>query len=129
MKVKKLNTIIDEFRNPVIIGMYYNLSELFVNYVANPNQIFEIRFKNIAGFRCLDEGDLTSYWGNKDLTQNWIVEIIEGGWQDAEYSIGNCIVSKQENDIREFLIMSENDCLSVLSTDEPEIIKTLHNSK
>jgi hypothetical protein len=128
MRVKELKTIIKEYNHPEIIGMYYNLSEVFINYVANPNQIFEIRFKNVAGFRCLDEGDLTSYWGNKDLSGKWLIEITEGGWQDSEYVNGNCIISKQDSEIREFLIMSENDCISILSTDDPEIAMTLHNN-
>lgn len=120
MKIKRLKTIIEEFYNPDILGMYYNGRELFIDYVANSNQIFEIKFKNVFGFRCLDEEDLTSYWKNKDLTQNWIVEILEGGWLDAEYSIGNCFKSKTTQR-REFLILSDDDCLSILSSDEPEI--------
>lgn len=129
MKAKKLHTIIEEFKNPEIIGLYYNLSELFINYVANPTQIFEIRFKNIKGFKCLDEGDLTSYWNHEILTKNWIVEIIDGGWKDLELSSGNLLVSSQDKELREFLVMGDDDCLTVFASEEPEIKLTLHNKR
>ena len=91
MKAKKVNTIIKEFKNPQILGLYYNLSELFINYSASSTNI---------------------------------VEIFEGGWKDAEVSINNFEVSNQDDEIREFLIMGNNDCLTVFAYDEPEIKTT-----
>jgi hypothetical protein len=128
MKAKKTNTIIKEFKNPQILSIYYNSSELFINYLANPTHIVEIKFQDIKGFKCLDEGDLTSYWDNEVLIKNWIVEILEGGWKDAEISKNNFVVSNQDEQIREFFIMGGDDCITVFAYDEPEIKTTLHNT-
>lgn len=79
-----------------------------------------IRFSDPIGFKCLDERDMMDYWENKDLTENWILEIIEGGWLDLEKK--RAFISDKIFKLREILIEGNVDCISIFVTEEPEII-------
>lgn len=56
---------------------------------------------SLWGFRMLDELDLTEFWSKCSLKTGWLFEVTAGGWKD--------------------LLVVGNDCVSVLSTDEPQL--------
>lgn len=120
MKAVKLDTIIDNFNTPEILSVNYDLELLEIKYSVNEKEEYLIRFSNPTGFKCLDERDMMDYWGNKDLTDNWILEIIEGGWLDQERK--RAFISHEIFNLREFLIEGLDDCITVFAEEEPEII-------
>jgi hypothetical protein len=86
----------------------------------------EVFFDKPHGFRCLDEGDL-SYWDDKTLVDNWFFEITDGGWLRLEHG-GQLGISSTTPQMREFLICSSNDCVTVLSP-SPPILRVIPNSE
>lgn len=121
MKAKKLETIISEFKDPVIVALNYDLKKLTIHYEANENEDFTLTFESPAGFRCLDERDLMDYWEHQVFTQNWMLEVFEGGWLEMEKTRG--MLSHQVHELREFLVVGMDECITVLATSEPLIEK------
>ena len=120
MKAKKLNTIIEEFDNPEVLGVGYDLNNLVIFYKSNSEDTYDIVFKDAIGFKCLDEGDMLHYWNHEIMIKNWLVEISTGGWMDLESST-NGFVSVHNQNCREFFVMGINDCVSIIAFSEPEI--------
>ena len=124
MVARVLETIIEQFNKPVVAGLDYtiNPSRLIIHYHSNGNEDinYDIVFEQPRGFKCLDEGDMVNYWENKQLVDNWLFEIISGGWLDQEDNAGG-FCSKALG-FREFLITGVDDCVSILSNREPIII-------
>ena len=119
MIVKKLNTIITNFKSPVIQSLRYDLKILEIEYSPCEGEVFWIQFDNPIGFKCLDERDMNDYWKHKELTDNWILEIKEGGWLDFEKS--RAFISHNVFELKEFLIKGVDDCISVLCACEPRV--------
>ncbi len=123
MKVKKLNTIITEFETPEILSVNYDLDKLEIEYSVNEKEEFWIRFSNPVAFKCLDERDLMDYWRHKELIDNWILEVFEGGWIETEKS--RAFISHEIFELREFLVAGLDQCIFVLCTSEPTFEKKL----
>jgi len=124
MVARVLETIIKQFRNPVIAGLSYSTNPhlLVINYHSNGNKDidYDVIFEQPRGFKCLNEGDMINYWESKQLADNWLFEIMSGGWLDQEDHAGG--FSSKALGFREFLIMGVDDCVSVISNKEPIII-------
>ena len=78
-------------------------------------------FKGVRGFRYLDEGDMLKYPFPNNSTRNYVQLIKKDGWSNQESEYGN-IVTEGHN---EYLISTINECMCVLSSEEPKIIKEL----
>lgn len=87
------------------------------------DRFLEIVFKGPRGFRYLDEGDLLPYWrsGTIDQSNHLVHEVKCGGWAEQEVRSGMLNVTDAVGLHREWLIVSDNGCLSVISTKEPVI--------
>lgn len=81
-------------------------------------------FKNLNGFRVLDEGNLLEFWNNNIRIPGWIWIIEKGGWFDLEKTRNGFVEGYHENEYRkEYLILGQNDCVSIISmNDDFEII-------
>ena len=77
-------------------------------------------FRDLSGIRVLREGDLIEYWSSSK-PQGWLWEIESGGWKTLE-SQRPGFISGHNPEIREYLVCGLVDCLSVLSSSEPEFI-------
>jgi hypothetical protein len=77
-----------------------------------------LTFKDLSGFRVLREGDLIEYWG-PTRPSGWLWEIQSGGWRSTEAQRSG-FISGDVQGIREFLVVSLVDCVSVLSSSAPE---------
>ncbi|MDQ2180660.1 MULTISPECIES: hypothetical protein [Marinifilum] len=122
MKAKVLHTIIQKYITPEILAINYDLDNLDIKYSADKADEYLIRFENPFGFKCIHERDMMDYWNYKTLTDNWILEITEGGWLDQEKS--RSLISDEMFELREFLIEGIDYCVSVFSLHEPIIKPT-----
>ena len=77
-------------------------------------------FSSVWGFRVLDELDLTEFWSQCSLKTGWLFEVTTGGWKTFELHRAHFVSGRMYEDLREFLIVG-NDCVSVLSKDEPRL--------
>ena len=77
-----------------------------------------ISFPQNYGFRVLDELDLTEFWSQCSLARGWCFEVISGGWKDLEMTRKH-FYSGRHAWVREYLVVGLNECVSVLSKEEP----------
>ncbi|MBK8924753.1 MAG: hypothetical protein IPM74_02330 [Crocinitomicaceae bacterium] len=112
-----------------MLELYYNLDELRIIYKCSPIDQYEIIFPRPIGFRCLDEGDLCSYWSQEVFSGKNIYKIIEGGWTDLEELTGG-FLTKRTRGCDEYFVCGENDCVNVLVDIGTEpIVKKLLTTK
>lgn len=85
------------------------------------DRFLEVVFKHTRGFRYLDEGDLLPYWssGAVDNSKHLVHEIKRGGWAEQEGKNGMLNTTAAFGPPREWLIVSSNGCLNVISVEEP----------
>ncbi|WP_294768142.1 hypothetical protein [uncultured Rhodoferax sp.] len=81
----------------------------------------EYHFDAPRGFRLLDEGDLLRYWETGAFAVDCqLFEIFSGGWMDQECELAGMLdVTSGVGSFREWFICTDNDCLNVLSVNEP----------
>ena len=85
------------------------------------DRFLEVVFKSTRGFRYLDEGDLLPYWssGAVENSKHLVHEIKRGGWAEQEEKNGMLNTTAAFGPPREWLIVSSNGCLNVISVEEP----------
>lgn len=128
MKVKGVITNIEkpyDFGPEIIkVDAQFELSPQTLTIIAEfTNQGVDFRvsilFSHIEGFRVLDEGDLLNYWDHDHLPEEWIWQIIEGGWYDDERKNDNVtILSARKNELTEYLVTGVGMCVSVICSGE-----------
>jgi len=106
---------------PEVTNLNYDLELLRITLgfqgVRSP---IYLTFGGVRGFRMLDEGDLLELWNPDTRAESWLWQVEKGGWFDLE-SIRNGFVSGATGGYNEFLILGVNECVSVISHDEPTI--------
>ena len=76
----------------------------------------QVIFPAVGGFRCLDEGDLLQYPFPKTVTEQYVALVESGGWVSQERAFGNIVSSGEYG---EYVVATLNECVCVLSHDEP----------
>lgn len=105
--------------NTEVISVAYDLENLVIKVRLSGGHA-DVIFNRPGGFRVLDEGDLVEFWYCSTLKDGWLFEIISGGWKDLEATRPGFLTSTQE-DAREYLITGINDCVSIITYEEPVI--------
>ncbi len=97
-----------------IVEIDYDLLELkiILDFHRTPKKVTVV-FSNPIGFRVLDEGDLLEFWENYHTGNGWLYKVVSGGWHDLE-SKRDGYLSKETRNVQEYLVVGENDCVSVL---------------
>lgn len=78
----------------------------------------KVVFGQTYGFRVLDELDLTEFWSQCSLADGWFFEVSSGGWKALELT-RPYFLSGRHDWVREYLIIGFNECVSVLTKEEP----------
>lgn len=79
-----------------------------------------VTFTEVAGFRLLDEGNLLEFWPACAADRGWLFQISENGWF-AQESIRSGFLAGGALNLVEYLVVSTNDCLSVMTGATPTI--------
>ncbi len=88
----------------------------------------KVYFDAVWGFRVLDEGDLSEFWTECNLTKGWCFEVFDGGWNALENSRDHFVTGKLYNH-REFLIIGLNECVSILAQETPVVTELPPSNK
>jgi hypothetical protein len=80
-----------------------------------------VTFDDPLGFRVVDERDLMEYWPVCSTPAGWLFEILGGGWRDQERTRPGSLMLASYPDVREFLVTSMGDCVSVFTCKEPTL--------
>ena len=98
-------------------GLTFTLKDPFSDRV-----VFHVRFRDAISYRGTDEGALLAYWNGAMSDKGYAVwELFSSEyirWLE-EVSGGAHL---EEDGIRHFIVVTENQCLEVLSTYEPQIL-------
>ena len=119
---RTIDTPYDSRGVPEVERLEYDLWELrvTVRFAAGEPPVC-VTFSSPNGFRVLDEGNLNEFWSEGARSGGWIWAVSSGGWLDHE--------SKRQGFVREmtagleYLVLGQNDCVSVVSDSPPRIIE------
>jgi hypothetical protein len=105
---------------PEVTGLNYDLWTLRVTlmFEGRDGPIYA-DFDGVEGFRVLDEGDLCEFWAPEVRVDGWLWQVHRGGWFDLERTRPGFLSG--ERALLEFLVLGENDCVSILAHDAPTI--------
>lgn len=122
-KVKEFDINLSNKSNPEIYNVNYDLWTLKItlSFSDHPNPVYVI-FKNVVGFRVLDEGNLLEFWDNDIRVPGWIWKVESGGWFELEKLRSGFLAQHHGTNHDEYLISGINDCVSVIAKSEPIII-------
>ena len=82
-----------------------------------------LTFTAVAGFRCLDEGDMLSFPWPENATRWYVHRLSGSGWLNQEQSLGNTTMGDDTWD--EYLVATGNECVSIIAQCDPVITKEL----
>ncbi|TPG31354.1 hypothetical protein [Flavobacterium pectinovorum] len=121
-KIKEFNINFTNDTFPEIINLNYDLWTLKITLdFKDISQPIYIIFKNVVGFRVLDEGNLLEFWNPDIRVPGWIWKVESGGWFELEKLRSGFLTQYHTNSHNEFLILGINDCISVISESDPVI--------
>jgi len=122
-KVKEFDINFSNKSIPEIFNVNYDLwtLKLTLSFNDHPSLVYLI-FKNVVGFRVLDEGNLLEFWDSEVRTPGWIWKVESGGWFELEKLRSGFLAQYHAISHNEYLILGINDCVSVISESEPIII-------
>jgi hypothetical protein len=108
---------------PEITDLHYDLWTLKVRLeFLNLNHPIYVVFKNVEGFRVLDEGNLMEFWNTKTRVDGWLWKVEKNGWHDQEKLRDGFFTGKAHlNDHDEYMIVGTNDCINIITGNEPII--------
>jgi hypothetical protein len=128
LKIPKVRSVETEYfpdELPEIINIDYDLWTLRItlSFVNVNKPVLYVSFKNVVGFRLLDESNLLEFWNPDVRVPGWIWRVENGGWFDLEKLREGFIEGSHENDNRqEYLITGVNECLSIIACSLPEFV-------
>jgi hypothetical protein len=93
-------------------------------WIDSINEIYvQIYWRQVHGYRYLDEFDLIAYWKTEKFRSgHHVYEITAGGWLRGEPVLPDMFDSARTNsDLREWFICTTNGSMNVLAASPPEI--------
>ena len=109
--------------NPEIYNINYDLWTLKITLgYSNIDRPIYVIFKNVIGFRVLDEGNLLEFWDKEVRVPGWIWKIESGGWFELEKIRSGFLAQHHGESHNEFLVTGINECVSVIAECYPIII-------
>ena len=108
---------------PELVDLSFDLWTLKVKleFPDLQNPIY-LTFKNVEGFRVLDEGNLMEFWNNETRSNGWLWKVKKGGWHDQEKERDGFFTGKAHlADYDEYMIVGIGMCLNLIGGIEPII--------
>ena len=80
----------------------------------------EFHFSYARAFQAMDEGDMLGYWEPALPGRYALYRVTSGGWR--EHAEGHYLnVTSTLDNLQEWLVISSDLCVSVVSSDEPHV--------
>jgi hypothetical protein len=110
---------------PVVARVEYDIRTLRIvlEFEGHAKPIY-LEFESVGGFRVLDEGQLSAFWGKDARPDGWLWEVKAGGWHALESSRADFILGLTPlgQGPREFIVLGTDDCVSVITWAEPRAL-------
>lgn len=95
------------------------LLDVVVDVHGPTTKRIRVRFEELVGYRVLDERDLPQFWHsaqNQGARQGCgLYEVTSGGWADDHEAQSPVMAAGAYPQLREWIVSSEDWCVSVLS--------------
>lgn len=86
--------------------------------------VIHVVFENADGFRVLDESLMLQFpWASLSPSQSFVHRVGEGGWLEMGRAAGDMVLVMEG--AQEYVIVTDNECVSVIAYDDPIVIKSL----
>ena len=109
---------------PEIVHVEYDLAvlRLSLEFEEQLGPVY-LEFERIGGFRVLDEGQLSAFWGKEHRADGWLWEVKSGGWYALESTRDDFVMGLTPlgKGPREFIVLGVDDCVSVITWAEPRV--------
>ena len=109
----------EEYHPADVAVVLFKDGDLLVEVETDASPIV-IRAKKPIGYRVLDEGDLIEFWPTCSLANGWLHKILVGGWMELE-STREGFLSSDQKELGEWLIVTENTCVSIICHQRPTV--------
>lgn len=94
--------------------------------LADPKLSYRIEFAAVVGYQVLDERDLPPFTEATAKVEKAILfEVLSGGWADAVKAQSPIMGAGFYPRLREWFVVTDDWCLSVLSEAEPSVVERL----
>src|SRR5690606_9262032 len=107
---------------PVVARVEYDIWTLrVVLEFEGHNEPVYLEFDRVGGFRVLDEGQLSAFWGKEARADGWLWEVTSGGWHALESTRDDFVLGLPPlgEGCREFIVLGVDDCVSVITWAQP----------
>jgi hypothetical protein len=108
------------YRKKVVRSLQYDGETLVIEIQGDGISLARVIFKNVVGFRVLDERDLCEFWNTYSEPVGWLYEVEEGGWLELESTRKLFNSPAFFRGLKEYFIVDDK-CVSVLSVEPPEV--------
>ena len=111
----------ERYRRKAMRGITFDMDRLVVEIQGEGFSYARVIFRDVVGFRVLDERDLCEFWQhNYHQKTGWLYEVKAGGWLELE-STREILSNHLIPDMKEYFLADEM-CLNVLCRRPPEIV-------
>lgn len=107
--------------SPSVDGLHYEPGHLVVPLHLPSDVRASVEFVRVVGFRVLDEGDLLEFWDPDTRVEVWLWRGEGEGWLAQERRRPGFVSGLGQPEYSEYLVLGENDCVSVFGHEEPKI--------
>ena len=107
-----------------VTELHHTPDQLVITLVsADESRQIDVTFRQVLGYRVLDEGDLLEFWPECSTPNGWLFQINFGGWLQQELDREGFLSGRNLLETKEFMITGISDCVNILSLDRPRIYK------
>jgi hypothetical protein len=103
----------------VLRSLHFDGVHLFAELQGTAFSFVRLVFRDVIGFRVLDERDLLEFWPEFSEAAGWLWRVEAGGWLDLERTRATFDTPRFYKDALEHLIVDDK-CVSILSQHPPE---------
>lgn len=117
-----LCTLVEEsaaYRAPELESMAFDGCDLTLR-LGVPLAVCQVVFREVIGFRVLDERDLLEFWNTYSQPHGWLWRVVLGGWLALERSRPQFDVAQFYSAAEEYLVVGDT-CVSIITEHPPKI--------
>jgi hypothetical protein len=104
-----------------IVLVQSSFGQLTVRIRGTGGHMVDVVFKDVWGYRVLDERDLNEHWPACSSDNGRLFEVESGGWLSQEKSRSGFLSADVIPSMKEFFVGGIEDCVSVLCIAEPAV--------
>ena len=112
----------NRYKRTVVRSVRYDGDDLVIEIQGSGFSFARVIFRDVEGFRVMDERDLCEFWPEHSEPNGWLWRVHAEGWIDLErhrplFNSPDVIAG-----LREYLLTDDGKCVSIMCVHPPEIV-------